>query len=128
MFGCVVKLQSIPNPFRFLRSEGAVECCWRVRVQIILYRYHLRRLRKMHIDQFSHTLGRIGVRASIRDYDAPLIAQRCEEHEQITHTVTLECTLKLLRFTQLDRQRPDHLAMLFFVAFIKADQRMLRVE
>src|SRR5262245_9005030 len=128
MLGCVMQLQSIPNPLGLLWLKRRVQGCGCMRTQVIQHHYDLVRIRKMHIDQLLHTLCPIDRSALVSHLDVPPVVQRREEQEQIADAVTLERTLEALRLARLNREWRDHLDMLLFVALIEADERTFGIE
>jgi hypothetical protein len=71
MLGCRVKLQPAQHAPRLFRRKSLIQGSRRMRIQVVQDHPDQRRIRKMHIDQRLHGLGKILLGASLGHLDMP---------------------------------------------------------
>ena len=59
VLGCVMKLQSVQNAFRFRRVKSFVKCCRRMRVQVVQHDHDAIGFRAQLIDKILHAMGKV---------------------------------------------------------------------
>lgn len=124
MFGCVVKLEPVQNPFRFRWWEELVEARWVVGVQLILNEGNALSSRKVNVDQVTHAFCPISFGPAIRDLDMAPILQWRKEHEGVGHSFAAILIVVPFGLAWRHRQGLAGFAHQLLRAFVKANQRI----
>src|SRR5712692_1825379 len=124
VLGCVMELQAVQQPSRFIRRKRLVQSSPRMGVEVIEHQTNACGLRRMHVYQCTDAFGPVPFGPARRHPSMTPSSLRFATHTLIAHPFALIGIVLALDTTSVKRQGSVDLAKQLFAVFFHTDDGM----
>lgn len=120
---CIVHVKLFAQGEGFGRWQERIERAWRMKIEIILDKHHLFRIRVVDGFEVAHKLDILASRAALADFHHPLPRMRLKGDQQMTDAMPFIMMVIAPRFARFHGNRHQGIAQQLTRALIKTPER-----